>query len=95
MTPGIGFEGRFVLRQDDFPEGIDYADPPAGYELFDLDLHAEIAVADQPVRVQFGIRNLFNQRYRDYLSRFRYFIDNPGRNVTFGMSIPFGQPMEE
>ena len=52
-------------------------------------------MADQPVRVQFGVRNLFNQRYRDYLSRFRYYIDNPGRNVTFGMSIPFGQSMEE
>ncbi|MDE0003307.1 MAG: TonB-dependent receptor, partial [Rhodospirillaceae bacterium] len=95
LDAGIGFEGRFVLRQDNFPEGIDYADPPDGYELFDLDLHAEVAVADQPVRVQFGIRNLFNQRYRDYLSRFRYFIDNPGRNVTFGMSIPFGQAMSE
>ena len=95
LDAGIGFEGRFVLRQDNFPEGIDYADPPAGYNLFDLDLHAEIAVADQPVRVQFGIRNLFNQRYRDYLSRFRYFIDNPGRNVTFGLSIPFGLAMEE
>lgn len=95
LDAGIGFEGRFVLRQNNFPDGIDFADPPAGYELFDLDLHAEIAVADQPVRVQFGIRNLFNQRYRDYLSRFRYFIDNPGRNVTFGMSIPFGQPMED
>ena len=95
LDAGIGFEGRFVMRQSNFPEGIDYADPPAGYNLFDLDLHAEIAVADQPVRVQFGVRNLFNQRYRDYLSRFRYFIDNPGRNVTFGLSIPFGQPMEE
>ena len=95
LDAGIGFEGRFVMRQNNFPEGIDYADPPAGYELFDLDLHAEIAVADQPVRVQFGVRNLFNQRYRDYLSRFRYYIDNPGRNVTFGMSIPFGQSLEE
>jgi len=95
LDAGIGFESRFVMRQNNFPEGIDYADPPAGYSLFDLDLHAEIAVADQPVRVQFGIHNLFNQRYRDYLSRFRYFIDNPGRNFTFGLSIPFGQPMEE
>ena len=95
LDAGIGFEGRFVMRQNNFPEGIDYADPPAGYKLLDLDLHAEIAVADQPVRVQFGIRNLFNQRYRDYLSRFRYFIDNPGRNVTFGLSVPFGQAMSE
>ena len=95
LEAGIGFEGRFVMQQKSFPEGIDYADPPAGYSLFDVHLHAEFAVADQPVRMQFGVHNLFNERYRDYLSRFRYFIDNPGRNITFGMSIPFGQPMEE
>ncbi len=95
LEAGIGFEGRFVMQQKSFPEGIDYADPPAGYSLFDVHLHAEFAVADQPVRMQFGVHNLFNERYRDYLSRFRYFIDNPGRNITFGLSIPFGQPMEE
>ena len=95
LEAGIGFEGRFVLRQEDFPEGIDFADPPAGYNLFDVLLHAELDLADQPVRMQFGVHNLFNKRYRDYLSRFRYFTDDPGRNVTFGMSIPFGQPMEE
>ncbi|MCY3772491.1 MAG: TonB-dependent receptor [Gemmatimonadetes bacterium] len=95
LEAGIGFEGRFVLRQEDFPEGIDYADPPAGYNLFDVNLHGELAVADQLVRMQFGVHNLFNKRYRDYLSRFRYFTDNPGRNVTFSLSVPFGQPMEE
>lgn len=94
VEAGIEATGRFVMRQDHFPTGIDYADPPAGYNLFDLRLHAEIGVADHPIRMQFGIQNVFNERYRDYLSRFRYFIDNPGRNITFAMSIPFGQPME-
>ena len=95
LEAGIGFKGRFVMRQEDFPEGIDYVEPSAGYNLFDVNLHAELAVADQPVRMQIGVHNLFNKRYRDYLSRFRYFIDNPGRNVTISLSVPFGQPMEE
>jgi iron complex outermembrane receptor protein len=95
LDAGIGFEGRFVLRQESFPEGIDFADPPAGYNLFDVTMHAELAVADQPVRVQFGVHNLFNKRYRDYLSRFRYFTDDPGRNITISLSVPFGQSMEE
>ena len=94
VEAGIEATARFVMRQDHFPTGIDYADPPAGYNLFDLRLHGEVGVADHPIRLQFGIQNIFNERYRDYLSRFRYFIDNPGRNVTFAMSIPFGQPME-
>ncbi len=95
LEAGIGFEGRFVMRQTDFPEGIDYADPPAGYGLFDMHLNAEVALADHPVRMQLHVHNLFNKRYRDYLSRFRYFIDDPGRDVTFSLSIPFGRPMEE
>ncbi len=95
LVAGIGFEGRFVMRQTNFPEGIDYADPPAGYSLFDMHLNAEVALADHPVRMQLHVHNLFNKRYRDYLSRFRYFIDDPGRDVTFSLSIPFGRPMEE
>ena len=95
LEAGIGFEGRFVMRQTNFPEGIDYADPPAGYSLFDVHLNAEVALADHPVRIQLHVHNLFNKRYRDYLSRFRYFIDDPGRDVTFSLSIPFGRPMEE
>lgn len=95
LAAGIGFEGRFVMRQTNFPEGIDYADPPAGYSLFDMHLDAELALADHPVRMQLHVHNLFNKRYRDYLSRFRYFIDDPGRDVTFSLSVPFGKPMEE
>ncbi len=94
LEAGVGFESRFVLRQTSFPDGVDFADPPDGYTLFDIHLHGEIAVADQPLQVQFGVHNLFNTRYRDYLSRFRYFIDNPGRNITLGLSVPFGKTPE-
>ena len=34
--------------------------------------------------------NLFNTTYRDYLSRFRYFIDDPGRNVVLRLRVPLG-----
>jgi len=92
---GFGAEGRFVWQQKNFPPGIDYADPPPGYQLLDLHFHGELGVAGQLVRMQVGLHNAFNTRYRDYLSRFRYFIDDPGRNITVGLAIPFGQSMEE
>jgi len=91
LDQGIGFETKLIRRQTSFPAGIDYVDPPAGYGLLDFHYHAQMAVADQLVRAQFGVHNIFNTRYRDYLSRFRYFIDNPGRNITFRLSVPFGQ----
>ena len=43
-----------------------------------------------PVRLHLGIDNLFDVRYRDALSRFRYFVDEPGRNVTLRVSVPLG-----
>ena len=41
-------------------------------------------------RLSLGVDNLLDVRYRDILSRFRYFIDEPGRNVTFRVTVPFG-----
>ncbi len=95
LDSGFGFEGRFVKRQTSFPEGIDYVDPPPGYNLFNANLHGEFVIGGQHLHLQIGVRNLFNTRYRDYLSRFRYFIDNPGRNLNLNLSIPFGHFLEE
>ena len=35
-------------------------------------------------------KQAFNVTYRDILSRFRYFIDEPGLGVTFRVTVPFG-----
>ena len=47
-------------------------------------------VAAMQGRLALGIDNLFDVRYRDILSRFRYFVDEPGRNATLRVSIPLG-----
>jgi iron complex outermembrane receptor protein len=83
--------GSFVKRQDRFPQNADYADPPPGYSLFDLDYSAQFRLRAQPLRLNVSVQNLFNKAYRDYLSRFRYFVDDPGRNVVARLQIPFGQ----
>ena len=91
LEASVRFENSIILQQKNFPKNLDYVDPPPGYKLFDMHLSGKFAIADQPVRAQLGVHNLFNTRYRDYLSRFRYFIDNPGRNFTFSLSMPFGK----
>ncbi len=84
-------EARFVRQQNRVPEGADFAPPPPGYRLFDLSLSGLLHVAGTPVTVSAGVENVLDTAYRDYLSRFRYFADNPGRSVTVRLRIPFGR----
>ncbi|MCF8238583.1 MAG: TonB-dependent receptor [Saprospiraceae bacterium] len=67
---------RHVLRQNQSPS-YDYAPAPQGYTLVGLVGEWQKGV----LRVNLGVDNLFNQKYRDYLDRLRYFTDAPGRNV--------------
>jgi iron complex outermembrane receptor protein len=37
-----------------------------------------------------AVRNVLNTRYRDYLSRYRLFVDEPGRDIVLRLTVPFG-----
>ncbi len=87
----LDLETTFVREQTRVPEGVeDYAPPPPGYALAGLQVGADFRIGAQTMTVSLGVENLFNVRYRDYLSRFRYFADEPGRNAVLRISIPFG-----
>ncbi|HUF10993.1 MAG TPA: TonB-dependent receptor [Rhodothermales bacterium] len=88
----INLESTFVNRQTSYPDGVDYADPPPGYTLVGVGYSAVLMWWNTPVRFSVSVENLFNEAYRDYLSRFRYFIDDPGRNVVFRVHVPLGTP---
>jgi len=84
------FGGSFVRRQDRVPAGVDYLEPPAGYAVFESAVGADLIVGGAVVRTNVSVKNLFNASYRDYLSRFRYFIDETGRSVILRIQIPIG-----
>jgi iron complex outermembrane receptor protein len=79
-----------VLRQTRVPAFPDYAPPPAGYALFDVAAGAVIAFGGSNIHVQLSVHNVFDTMHRDYLSRLRYFIDDPGRNIGLRIRVPFG-----
>ncbi|HEX8299465.1 MAG TPA: TonB-dependent receptor [Rubricoccaceae bacterium] len=88
-------EGLLVRRQDRLqPGAFEPLAPPPGYALADIRLGAEIAAFGQPATLSIGVQNVFDVRYRDYLSRFRYFADEPGRNAVVRLSVPFGRVAE-
>jgi iron complex outermembrane receptor protein len=59
----------------------DYAPAPKGYAIAALTLGTELNTAAGHFLLSLEVRNLFNRAYRDYLSRLRYFADEPGRDV--------------
>jgi iron complex outermembrane receptor protein len=80
---------RHVFRQTRFPDGVDYLDPPAAYSLASFALGSVKRLKTGEARFTLSIENLFNRQYRDYQSRYRYFIDEPGRNIMFRWHHPF------
>lgn len=65
----------------------DYAPPPQGYTLLNLDASTTIQMGKLPVTVGIGGRNLLNKQYREYMNTFRYFTDEMGRNINLRFKI--------
>lgn len=80
---------RQVFRQVRTPAKGDYAPPPPGYLLLDLEAGTTLYWGRQPIELGVAVFNLTNTRYREYLNRFRYFADEIGRNVSLRVRVSF------
>jgi len=56
--------------------------PTDGYTLVGLEVGGEHVVAGRRLTLAARVRNLTNTEYRDYLSRYKTFAFNPGRDVS-------------
>ncbi|MCS6807894.1 MAG: TonB-dependent receptor [Bacteroidota bacterium] len=84
------FSSLLVRTQDRFPQNVDYTLPPHGYVLFDVSLGSTIHAFSTQLTWSITARNLLDTPFRDYLSRYRYFADDAGRNIIIRVSVPFG-----
>ncbi|WP_245859739.1 TonB-dependent receptor [Spirosoma aerolatum] len=66
----------------------DFAPPPAAYFLLGAEVGFSAALGRQPINVVLTGSNLANASYRDYLNRFRYFTNEPGRNLSVKLALP-------
>jgi iron complex outermembrane receptor protein len=86
----LGAGGVLVRRQDAVPSGTVYALPTAGYALLSLDAGSTgLRVGASTLDVSLSVSNALNRRYRDYLSRYRLFVDDAGRDVVLRVRAPF------
>lgn len=84
--------GKYVFQQHRIPgnfDDIDYPGPPANYFLLNASAGTTLYVHKQPLYLSLAVENALNTRYRDYMDAFRYFIDQPGRNVALRIRVPF------
>ena len=71
------------------PSVFDYVAPPAGYVNFNLSGGFKLNVFSNELSVFMSVDNLLDNSYRDYLNRFRYYIDDMGRNISLKINYSF------
>jgi len=77
-----------VLKQVRVPVKImDYAPPPDGYILWGVATGCSVPVGKKMMDLSLTVSNLTNVAYRDYMDKFRYFIDEMGRNIILRVSL--------
>jgi iron complex outermembrane receptor protein len=62
-----------------------------GYTLVDLSLGGQIKAGNQYISVGFSVNNLLDKKYIDHLSTLKEVnMQDPGRNITINIKVPFG-----
>jgi outer membrane receptor protein involved in Fe transport len=79
----IGSEVEHVARQTR-PNPTDFV--TAAYTLVDFDVGIERAFLGRPTRLEVGVRNAGDVRYKSFLSRYKEFALEPGRNIILRVS---------
>lgn len=80
----------WVLRQQRYEPGTDYAAPPPAYHLFALHGGCQFVVnGTHQIDLGISVTNLFDTAYKEYMNRFRYYAHNLGREVGIRVSYSF------
>ncbi len=84
----IGVGNLCVLKQTRIPPNSDYTATPPGYDLWAADAGCTLPFGRKGVDLSLGVTNLTNVSYRDYLNRFRYYMNDIGRNLVLRIRMP-------
>ena len=90
-APYLELGTTLVRQQDRVPPATVYTLPTDGYALLNLEVGAgALRLLGHEVEVGLTARNLLDTAYRDYLSRYRLFVDDPGRDLVLRLRTTFG-----
>jgi iron complex outermembrane receptor protein len=86
----VGTGALLVRQQDGVPAGTVYTLPTVGYALLQLEAGTRaFHMLGRTADVSVSVNNALDTRYRDYLSRYRLFVNDAGRDVVMRLTMPF------
>ncbi len=85
----VSLQNLTVSKQTRVPPNSDYVAPPPGYSIFNADAGIVSKIGKCPLSIDFGINNVTNKSYRDYLNRFRYYVDDLGISFILRTKLNF------
>ena len=89
--PFISAGLTMVRDQNRVPQGTIYALPTDGYQLIDVEVGAQsFQLNGRRVNLGLEVKNVFDVAYRDYLSRYKLFVDDLGRDIVLRVRVPLG-----
>ena len=100
----VSLESEYVFKQNEYPNNnfevfipteqvyqlLDTSTPPSAYHL--LNFAASIGLKAENggnYKINLRIENLFNNLYKNYLNRLRYFTHEMGRNILLSVSYSY------
>jgi len=89
---GLGWRDWFTVDVDAYARSkrLNPLDiPTAGYALLHVGGGADVRLFGRAMRLDMSLRNALNQRYRSFLSRYKEFAFDPGRNLIVRLSSGF------
>jgi iron complex outermembrane receptor protein len=90
-APYVELGATRVERQRRVPPETVYQLPTDGYQLVSFEVGANtLRLGALQLEPSLAVRNLLNVSYRDYLSRYRLFVVEPGRDVVLRLALPVG-----
>lgn len=81
----IGTE--YTAKQNRIELNEDFANSPSSYLLVNTELGGQYK--NTPLYFNFGVQNLLNTAYRDYMNRYRYYADDLGINFYLTLNYTF------
>lgn len=80
--------GDYAIKQFRYVDSSDYLPPPKSYLLLGFEITHDLKIRNYTMHWAVSGGNMLNTRYREYLNRFRYFADAPGRNINLRLNFP-------
>lgn len=88
-SPELSISVNYVFEQTRLLPEQDFLAPPPAYFLLHASAGTSFNWGGNTLHCTVLVRNVLNERYRDYLNRLRYYADEEGRNVRLNVRLEF------